>query len=229
MAKPLPPREVREVRYNARRWGILREKREKAAGPMRVLFSAGMESLLHGSVARGDVDEKSDVDIFIPLQVQPFRVELALRSKGCEFLRREVVIATPWQLPKAHLYLDEELSVSFPLMKPTTYELDFYHCGGDWDLRGVEEGFRVPGVDKRLMLIEPTPEGHLESSILGREGEVAKRFGVGVEIVRERVQVLTRRAEIGRTGLYFRRELAPDESFEELLPEIERRARACRR
>jgi predicted nucleotidyltransferase len=229
MVKPLPPREIREVRYDTRRWRILREKREEAAGPMRVLFLAGMEPILHGSVARGDVDEESDVDIFIPLEVQPFRVELALRSAGYEFLRREVVIATPWQLPKAHLYLDEKLSVSFPLLKPTPSELDFYHFGGALDLKDLERGRRVPGVDKRLMLIEPIPEGHLESSILGREGEVAKKLGVGIETVRERIQVLTRRADIGRTGLYFRRELAPSESFEELLPEVERKVRSCRR
>ena len=230
MVKPLPPHEVREVKYDEHRWNTLREKRERARGPMRVLVSAGLEPIVHGSVARGDVDENSDVDIFIPLQAQPFKVEMALRDAGYDFLRREIVIATPWQLPKAHLCVDDELTVSFPLMKPSQTELDFYRFGGALDLEGVEHGKRVMGVDKRLMLIEPTTFGHVESSILGREGEVAKKLGVGIEIVRERIQVLTRRAEVGHTGLYYRRELAPDESFEEVLPEVERKVRrTCRR
>jgi predicted nucleotidyltransferase len=230
MVKPLPPREVREVRYDEKRWKILREKREKAMKPMKILASVGMEPIVHGSIARGDVNEKSDIDIFIPFQVQPFRVEMALRDGSYEPFKREIVIATPWQLPKAHLYLDDELTVSFPLLRPLPTELDFYRFGGALGVDGIEKGERVAGVDKRLMLIEPTPYGHVESSVLGREGEVAKKLGVDVAVVRERIQVLTRRAEIGHTGLYFRRELAPNESFEGVIPEVERKVRwSCRR
>lgn len=228
--KPSPPHEVREVRYGRERWELLRRLRGKALGPMRILQEAGLEPLLHGSVARGDVDEKSDVDIWIPTEVRAFRVELALREAGYEFERREIIMATPWQLPKAHLYLHEGPTVSFPLLKPLPSESDFYHFGGVLNLQGMVEGRRVPGVNKKLMLIEPTREGHLESSILGREGEVAKKLGVGLEIVRERIQVLTRRAEVGHTGVYFTRRLAPHESFEDLLPEVIRRIRkTCRR
>jgi predicted nucleotidyltransferase len=230
MVKPLPPHETREVKYDEQRWDLLRRKREKARETMRILVVAGWEPLVHGSVARGDVDEDSDIDIFIPVQVQPFRVEMVLKDAGYEFLKREIVIATPWQLPKVHLCVDDELTVSFPLMKPLPTELDFYRFGGAIDFLDLEQGKRVAGVDKRLMLIEPTSFGHVESSILGREGEVAKKLGVGIEIVRERIQVLTRRAEVGHTGLYYRRELAPDESFEEVLKEVERKVRrSCRR
>ena len=230
MVKPLPPHEIREVKYDEQRWDLLRRKREKARETMRILVVAGWEPLVHGSVARGDVDEDSDIDIFIPVQVQPFRVEMVLKDAGYEFLKREIVIATPWQLPKVHLCVDDELTVSFPLMKPLPTELDFYRFGGAIDFLELEQGKRVAGVDKRLMLIEPTSFGHVESSILGREGEVAKKLGVGIEIVRERIQVLTRRAEVGHTGLYYRRELAPDESFEEVLKEVERKVRrSCRR
>lgn len=230
MVKPLPPHEIREVKYDKQRWDLLRRKRERARETMRILVAAGWEPLVHGSVARGDVDEDSDIDIFVPVQVQPFRVEMVLKDAGYEFLKREIVIATPWQLPKVHLCVDDELTVSFPLMKPLPTELDFYRFGGAIDFLDLEQGKRVAGVDKRLMLIEPTSFGHVESSILGREGEVAKKLGVGIEIVRERIQVLTRRAEVGHTGLYYRRELAPDESFEEVLKEVERKVRrSCRR
>ena len=88
------------------------------------------------------------------------------------------------------------------------------------DLEQVEREVRVAGVDKRLMLIEPTPEGHVESPVQGREAEVAKIVGVGIAIVQERVKVLTRRANIGHTGIFIKRELAPHESFESVFREL---------
>jgi hypothetical protein len=66
------------------------------------------------------------------------------------------------------------------------------------------------------MLIQPTTRGHRESQIVGREAEVARLLDVSIDIVRERVQVLGRRAEVGHTGLFIQRELAPGESFEEV-------------
>jgi hypothetical protein len=83
-------------------------------------------------------------------------------------------------------------------------------------LEGLREGKRVAGVDKRLMLIQPTPHGHVEMSVIGREEEVAGVLGVSPDIVRERVQVLTKRAESGHTGLFIRRVLLPGETFEEV-------------
>ena len=43
------------------------------------------------------------------------------------------------------------------------------------------------GVDKRLMLIEPTEKGHVESSIIGKEEYVAKLLGISAETVLDRV------------------------------------------
>jgi hypothetical protein len=105
-------------------------------------------------------------------------------------------------------------------VKPRQLELEFYYFGGAADLQQVERANRVAGVDKRLMLIEPTPHGHIESQVMGREAEVAKKVGVGPDIVRERAQVLTRRADIGRTGVFIERELAPDEAFEVALQRL---------
>ena len=81
---------------------------------------------------------------------------------------------------------------------------------------------RVPGVDKRLVLIEPTPEGHIEYSIIGREAEAARKIGVSVETVLERVRVLMRRDEIGRTGVFVKVELEPWDSIEEVAKRIAR-------
>ena len=220
MVKPARIAEAREVVYDDRRWELLHGLRERALKAMEALAARGMAAVLHGSVARGDVDARSDVDVMLPDVVPSYLVELSLREAGLAPARREIVMATPWQLPKAHVYLDENYSVTFPLVEPRRLELEFYHFGGAVELADLKRGRRVPGVDKRLMLIEPTTRGHVESPVIGREAEVAKRVGVSLDIVRERVQVLTRRADIGRTGVFIQRELAPQESFEAVFKEL---------
>lgn len=220
MVKPAKIAEAREVAYDERRWKLLQGFRERAIEAMEALEARGITSILHGSVARGDVDAKSDVDVMIPNLTPSYLVELSLREAGLAPIRREIVMATPWQLPKAHVYPDEGYSVTFPLVEPRRLELEFYHFGGAVELEGLKRGRRTPGVDKRLMLIEPTPRGHVESPAIGREAEVAKRVGVSLGIVRERVQVLMRRADIGRTGVFIQRELAPHESFEAVFKEL---------
>jgi hypothetical protein len=214
MVRPARIGEISEVVYDKERWDIFRKLRQETIKLMTPFLGIGLSPLVHGSVARGDVDKNSDVDVFIPATVPSYRVELALRGAGFGFWKREIVMATPWQLPKAHVYVEENRSATFPLVKPKPLELEFYHFGGAVDFDGAEKGARVPGVDKRLMLIEPTPQGHVESQVVSREAEVAKCIGAHIDIVRERVQVLTRRAEVGHTGIFIQRALAPSESFE---------------
>ncbi|MEM2878680.1 MAG: nucleotidyltransferase domain-containing protein [Candidatus Hadarchaeales archaeon] len=228
MVKPARVPDAREVVYLGERWKTLEELRREAASIMKPLQDAGLNPIIHGSLARGDVDKDSDVDVFIPSDVPSFRVQLALEDAGFTPLKREIVMATPWQLPKAHLYLEENRSVTFPLIRPEALEIEFYRFGGSIGFDSLVWNHRVPGVDKRLMLIEPTPEGHVESSVIGREAEVAEKVGVSLGIVRERVQVLTRRANIGHTGIFLRRELAPDESFENVFSELIRKKPAIK-
>ncbi|WP_369406419.1 hypothetical protein [Aeropyrum camini] len=73
----------------------------------------------------------------------------------------------------------------------------------------------MPGVTKRLVLILPTPRGHIEEPVVGNEGRVAEVLGISLETVRERVRVLTRRRELGRTGVYLKVEPRPGEPLEE--------------
>lgn len=222
MARPARSADVREISYSEKHWQVLRKLRKRALEVMGALESAGLEPIVHGSVARGDVDEASDVDIVLPYVVPSFRVELALQEANLSPLRREIVMATPWQLPKLHLYIEDDRSVTLPLVKPRKNELEFYYFGGAIGINKLKREVRVAGVDKRLMLIEPTPTGHVESPVCGNEASAAKIVGVGFDIVRERVQVLTRRVEIGHTGIFVKRSLAPEENVEEVFEQLVR-------
>jgi predicted nucleotidyltransferase len=218
-----------EVVYDRERWRLLKELRARAVELMEALRSMGVESIVHGSVARGDVNHKSDVDVFIPYPLPSYRVEVALESRGLIPVERIIVMATPFNAIKAHLFLDDVTSVTFPLVALTKVEREFYRFGGEIKLEDARSMVRVAGVDKRLMLIQPTEKGHVEEPIRGREAEVAERLGIGVEVVRERVRVLTRRDEVGRTGVYLKRRLAPHESFEEVLKALRDEDPAVRR
>ncbi len=202
----------REVIYTPKRWCHLWGKREKALSIMERLEQ--FDPQLYGSVARGDVRSDSDIDIFIPYKVPSYLIELALEGLVS---KRRIVMATPWHLIKGVIEIDEETTVTFPLIDPTDRELEFYKWGGMIDLWEVKTQQRVPGVNKRLILIVPTERGHLEREVVGRESEVAKVLGVSIGIVEERVKILTRRDSIGRTGIYINEEVPEWMSFEEAL------------
>ncbi len=223
--------EYREVYYDEKRWEILRSKRREALKIMEALVRQGLTPIVHGSIARGDVNPKSDIDVFIPFMVPSYRVELALEMAGMKPYKRFIVQATPGHAPKAYIALDEEelRMVSFPLAKLSRNEYEFYKFGGLLDIEGLRKNRRVPGVDKRLILIEPTEYGHKESPVIGRESIVARIVGVSIETVLERVRVLSRRDEIGRTGVFLQYELSPDESFEKALAKLARENQYVRR
>ncbi len=220
MVKPVHAADVAEVVYNEERWRLFKELRARTLELMESLVKQGFNPIVHGSVARGDVSKGSDVDLFIPYVVPSYKIELALHEAKLEPMKREIVMATPWQLPKAHIYIEEDRSVTFPLVNPKQLEAEFYYFGGAASLEQVKRAVRVPGVDKRLMLIEPTSRGHIESPVMGREAKVAKRVNVSLEIVRERVQVLTRREDVGHTGIFIQRALLQNESFEEVFKRL---------
>ncbi len=202
-----------QVTYNPEQWLTLKNLREKAAEMMKPLNTLHIGALVYGSIARGDVRKTSDVDIFIPNPPSHTIIEATLERAGITFFKKEIVQATPGYVPKAYLYTCEKRSYSFPLTKMKPNEVEFYEFAGSLNYSQLKENMRTLGVDKRLMLIEPTTTGHEESSIKGREGEVASLLGVSIRIVFERIRTLERRERVGRTGVYVKRELAFDEDI----------------
>ena len=63
--KPTKPADCKEVTYTNTRWQLLKELRNKATEVMTALESFHLNSVVHGSVARGDVKAGSDIDVFI--------------------------------------------------------------------------------------------------------------------------------------------------------------------
>jgi hypothetical protein len=220
MSKPFPYPEYKEVAYDERRWRLLRSLRSEAVRLMEALHDFNIDSVAHGSIARGDVSPRSDVDVFTPNLVPPLLIEMALESAGFQANRKLIVQATPSYAVKGYLELGEQRLVSFPLTELRPREMDFYKFSGCLNLEQLKSNVRIFGVNKKLMLIEPTSQGHKESSIVGREGVVAKRLGVSLDLVNERVRTLLRRDRFGRTGVFMKRELRSDEGFEEALSEL---------
>lgn len=227
--KPEKRFEHREVVYDAERWNLLKTLRQKATMIMEALKNFHLYSIVHGSIARGDVNRKSDIDVFVLHQPSSFIVETALDKAGISANRRLIVQATPSYAMKAYIETGEKTSVSFPLMKMRKVEREFYRFGGEATLEDLRKNIRVFGVDKRLMLIEPTQNGHRESSIVGREEHIAKQLGISVETILDRVHALLRRDEVGRTGVFIEKELSTDENFEMALKRLTDENPAIRR
>jgi hypothetical protein len=229
MVKPLVYPEYKEVVYDGDHWRLLQDLRSQVLELMEALRACNIDAVTHGSVARGDVSPKSDVDVSVLNLVPPLLIEMTLESAGFQPLKKLIIQATPSYAVKGYLQLGDQKFVSFPLTELKPRELDFYKFSGCLNIEQLKSEVRVPGVDKRLMLIEPTSRGHKESSIVGREGVVAKRLGISLGIVNERVRTLLRRDKVGRTGVFVKKELRADEGFEEALSKLAAEAPAVRR
>ena len=214
---------IREVIYDDKRWKLLEEKRRIALRIMEILASCGYtQTLVHGSVARGDVSEKSDVDVVVVDTIPPSLIELCLERNGLYVYSRVIVQPTPAHTPKVYIYLDlqELVSVTVPLAHLSIVEYEFYKFSGSLGLEGIRKNIRVAGVNKKLFMIEPTPRGHVEYSILGIEYVAARKLGVSIEVVKDRVEALRRRDSTGRTGLFIEKEVPPDESLESVIKKL---------
>jgi predicted nucleotidyltransferase len=227
--KPVKRADRAEVIYNEKRWKLLQRLREEAVEIMEAFEKVSLYCVTHGSIGRGDVSAESDIDVFIPNPLGSFLIESAVERAGLTVNQRILVQATPSYAAKGYIELDPQRVISFPLMKMRPLERDFYRFGGEATLQTLNEKKRVAGVDKRLMLIEPNDQGHVESSIIGRENAVAKLLNVSVEAVLDRVHALLRRDEVGRTGVFIKRELRPDETFEMVLQRLADENPAVRR
>jgi len=218
--KPTKSSDCQEIKYTDEHWKLLNEFRASAKPVMAALEEFHLGSVVHGSVARGDVKEGSDVDVFIAEVQNSFLVETALEKAQIPINSRLIVQATPTYAMKAHIEITEQITVTFPLMEMRRVEREFYRFGGEANLSQLKAGTRIPGVDKRLMLIEPTEKGHNECSVIGREDFAAKIIGISAETVLDRVHVLLKRDIIGRTGVFVKKEVAPNETFELALKKL---------
>jgi uncharacterized protein len=227
--KPKRTSDYATINYNEEHWKLLLAYRIKAVQIISALQDFHLSAVTHGSVARGDVKVGSDVDVFIPEVQNSFLVETALEAAKICVNSRFIVQATPSYAMKAHIEIDEKTTVSFPLMEMRRVEREFYRFGGEVDLAQLQGNVRVAGVDKRLMLIEPTETGHVESCVVGKEEFAAKILRVAAETVSDRVHALIKRDTVGRTGVFVKKELMQDETFELALKKLSELNPAVRR
>jgi predicted nucleotidyltransferase len=196
---------------------------------MQPLTDRHIKAIAYGSIARGDVNPASDIDIYVPDPPAPALLQILIEAQGIPTTHREIVQATPAYAAKGYIHVAENRSYSFPLVPLNTRETEFYGFAGSITHSQIQEKTRVPGVDKRLVLIQPTPRGHTETPIQGTEGTVAKTLGIGTAAVHDRVRTLRRRQKIGRTGVYLKHTLSPEESFGETYQRLARTRPALRR
>ncbi len=217
---PFEPEEV--LIYDDEHWIILRKKREMARIYMEPLKDLGLSPKLYGSVARGDVHIKSDVDIVVEKPPCPFSlVDHILLDRFSDPISREIIQSTPKSTPKVYIKYSGDVTISYPLSQLAENESFFYRFGGVLSLQELDE-VRVPGVNKKLKLIYPTNEGHAATSIIGKESLVAGILRIPLKVVMERAMILARRKVEGTTGIYLTYRLDPGESVEEAVQKLMR-------
>ncbi|MFW9818694.1 MAG: nucleotidyltransferase domain-containing protein [Candidatus Thorarchaeota archaeon] len=218
-----------KIIYSKKDWNLLQEKRKHAIKLLDIFVKEGFNPYIHGSIARGDTHESSDIDLVFFRQVPSFQIELILDKNGYKNYFREIIMATPSDSIKLYIHLSEIECITLPLSKPERKTMEFYDFGGKLDIHQLKMGVRVPGIDKRLVLIKPISEGHEEFSIIGNEANTAKDVGISVDTINERVQVLLRREKYGKTGVFLKRQIHMNETTEEVLKKMAKRKSIIRK
>lgn len=212
----------RKVKYSKNQWNLLKKKRKRAKSILKLFKKNNFIPCAYGSIARGDVHKNSDIDLIFLHKVPTYKIDFILNQNGYEYYKREIIMATPGDSIKLYIYLSELTSITIPLTKLNKTSLEFYDFGGKVDYTELLAEKRVPGVDKRLVLIKPLKDGHLEMSIINQESVAAREVGVSVETMNERKRVLLRREKHGRTGVFLKRELSMQETPEAVLQKLAR-------
>lgn len=208
------------IKYDEDQWELFHSKRNLAKIMAKTLYAAGLNFLIYGSVARGDVNSSSDLDIILFDKVSSFPIELALEQSNIQILGKEIVQATPGDAIKGHIYLPNDTALTFFLSEANEVSHDFYKFGGALDYQMLGAEIRTPGVTKALTLIIPNEEGHRELNLVGNELKTQKILEVHPKIIEVRKRVLLKRDRTGRTGVFLKKTLTSDQNFEEELKKI---------
>ncbi|MFX1514093.1 MAG: nucleotidyltransferase domain-containing protein [Promethearchaeota archaeon] len=198
---------------------ILKEKRDRAREFLKIITRNQIPCYIYGSLARGDVIKTSDIDIIVPFPVSSMLLELSLEKFQIE--SRSISQATPNHTPKAHINFPDETTVTFPLVPFRDREENFYHFAGTCTLEEIKANKFKPGVNKKLEIVKLIfrngIEGFLVAPIIGQESTVAKLLNIPLDVIQERIRVLSQRDKRGRTGVFLNRSVNDDEQFEKVL------------
>jgi len=219
----------RKVIYSDQHKALLKNKRDQAKKLLKIFMKENLTGYVYGSIARGDVHLNSDIDIIFLYRIPPYKVEFILNKNNIKKYNREIIAATPSDSVKLYIHISELVSITIPLTKLSKNNLEFYDFGGKIDYEQIKKNERVPGIDKRLVLIRPTEDGHEEFSIIDQENIAAKIVGVSIDTINERKNVLLRREKYGRTGVFLKRELSLNETVEGALKKIAEENRIIRK
>jgi len=210
----------RQVIYTEERWRVFYALRKKASEVLACLAMLQPAPCVIGSLARGDTHEKSDIDIFFEKEIAPSLILTVLDMCKMSLLSYEIVWASPSTSIKLILQIDTNVKVTVPLSPLSPSEKEFPLYAGRIFLDELKSGLRVPGVNKFLQFIEPTEDGHIEWSIVGREEEAAKRLGISLQTVLEREHVRLKRFKEGRSGFIVHGKFDPSYPVERAVEEL---------
>lgn len=208
------------VKYDDYQWDLFHSKRKLAKKVTNPLYSAGVQFFVYGSVARGDVNPLSDIDIVILQKLSSFQIESILDQSNIQILGKEIVQATPGDAIKGHIYLPNETTMTFFLSNANKVSYEFYQFGGAINGNMLENSTRTSGVTKRLTLIIPNEQGHREINLVGNETHAQHLLKIHPKIIDVRKRVLLKRDKTGRTGVFLKKPLIIEQNFEEELKKI---------
>ncbi len=114
-------------------------------------------------------------------------------------------------------------------MEMRRVEREFYRFGGEMNLSQLKANFVLQVWINGLCLLSQLRKGHVESCVVGEEEFAAKVLGVAAETVLDRVHALMKRDTVGRTGVFVKKELSADETFELALKKLSEQNPAVRR
>lgn len=218
-----------KVIYDKNHWGILAHKRDRAKKILHMFYKEGLNPLVFGSLARGDVKKSSDIDIIFPDKIPTYKLEVIIDKNGEYIFAKDIIQATPGDTIKANIYLSAQECLTVPLTRFIKKSFQFYQFGGCLDLDKLSKNERVPGTDKNLILKIPTKYGHNELELKKNELYASKLLNIDLEFILQRIRVLTRRDKVGRTGVFLHENLNLEDNFEKVLKDISDRNSFVRR